>query len=86
MIAALRTVESKNLQQITIHPYAQEDEKMDHQELQNFDRLLVQLWTSHSIRPQLVYTLDNGRAFVSGLVPELTRRGLIDLVKYSPLS
>ena len=56
---ALQTVQSKNLQQITINPYdifASRIGKEARQELQELDRLLVQFWTSHSIRPRVSST------------------------------
>ena len=56
-------------------------------EWQDLDRPLVQLWTSHSVRPRITYEV--GRignylgAFLPSLLPVLTRRGLVDLVEYS---
>ena len=86
---ALQTIESKKLQHITIHLYntTLEDpvEEMDHREWQDLDHLLVQLWTSHSIRPQAAYEVVGGgkdlRDHAPSLLPELTRRGLVDLVE-----
>ena len=85
----LRTVESKSLQSIAIfpsnkkHPETVEEEA--YQEWQDLDRLLVQFWTSHSIRPQVMYVAERGRKDlrddVPNLLPELTRRGLVDLVE-----
>ena len=91
IIAALQTVESKNLQQITIRLHTatlmNSAENTDHREWQDLDRLLVQFWTSHSIRPRLVYAPNSGgwdmRDCVPSLLPELTRKGLVDLVEYS---
>ena len=83
---SLQTVESENLRQITIHPYATTlTGTAVHQEWQDLDRLLVQFCTSHSIRPRVMYGLDEGgremRDHASSLLPELTRRGLVDLVE-----
>jgi len=54
-----------------------------HQEWQDLDRLLV--WTSHSVYLRVVYVAgEEGEEFrdkVPILLPELTRRGLIDLVE-----
>jgi hypothetical protein len=55
---ALQTVESKNLQQITIHyptilTGTIEEAVHQAQEWQELDRLLVQFWTSRSIRPKI---------------------------------
>jgi hypothetical protein len=85
---ALQTVQSKYLQQVTIHPgaaFANQIVETVHQEWQDLDRLLVQFWNSHSIRPKFTYEADTEgddlRAFAPSLLPELTRRGLVDLVE-----
>ena len=54
----------------------------------DLDRLLIQFWESHSIRPTVVCLPveieKNGARYWSGhLFPESTRRGIIDLVEYS---
>ena len=54
----------------------------------DLDRLLVQFWESRSIRPKVVCNLTElekkeGRDWGGHLFPELTRRGIIDLVEYS---
>jgi hypothetical protein len=52
----------------------------------DLDRLLVQLWESHSIRSRVVYVEWNN--MINGiryLLPEITRRGLIHLIKSSEL-
>ena len=87
---ALRTVESKSLQQVTIHLYPETTgdptKRRDRQECQDLDRVLVQFWISHSIRPRFLYALEDGdgekdmRDRISDLLPELTRRGLVDVV------
>jgi len=86
--AALQTVNSKTLQSITIDQDGGRPETIGegfHKEWQDLDRLLVQFWTSHSIRPQMMYVAWEGRKDLrdcrSSLLPELTRRGLVDLVK-----
>jgi len=91
IVTALQTVESKNLQRITVRLYTvtTEDpvEEMVRQEWLDLDRLLVRFWTSHSIRPRLMYEPVPGgkdmRDYAPGLLPELTRRGLVDLVEYT---
>ena len=82
---ALQTVQSENLEQITIHPYAtfaDLTEERVRQEWQDLDRLLVQFWTLRSIRPKIKYEVGKGgndlKAFAPSLLPELTRRGLVD--------
>jgi len=84
----LQTLNSKNLQSITIEPHNATPETVEegaYQEWQDLDRSLVQFWTSHSIRPRFVYVPRWGKgkdlvADVPILLPELTRRGLVDLV------
>jgi hypothetical protein len=84
---ALQTVQSKHLQQISIRlsiTSANPAEETVHGEWLDLDRLLVRFWTSHSIRPKIKYSVkggDNPRAFVLSSLPELTSRGLIDLVE-----
>ena len=86
----LQTVESKHLQSITVSPSNKdlpETIKQEaYQEWQDLDRLLVQFWTSHSIRPRVMYVAGRRggkdlRADAPKLLPELTRRGLVDLVE-----
>ena len=88
VITSLQTVVSESLQQITIHPHATVLlGTAVRQEWQYLDHLLVRFWTSHSIRPRIVYEQYMGeremRNHTSSLLPELTRRGLIDLVEHS---
>jgi len=87
IITTLQTVESKNLQRINICQaivLPKEIEEMVCQEWHDLDRLLVQFWTSHSIRPEVTYVAQKGgedlRDHAPSLLPELTRRGLVDLV------
>ena len=85
---ALKSVKSKNLQHITIHPViANTIEESVYQEWHDLDQLLVQFWTTHSIRPCLAYKMGKGgknlRDYAAGLLPELTGRGLVDLVEVS---
>ena len=82
----LQTVKSGSLQSIAIWPDNNVPEVVGeavYQEWNHLDRLLVQFWTSHSIRPQVAYVSGKGgKDFgcdVPSLLPELTRRGLIDL-------
>ena len=83
---ALQTAKSKNLQQIAIHQDIRwllkmpgvEEEPLS--EWQDLDHLLVQFWTSHSIRPQLFDSANHLEGFIQTLFPELTRRSLLDVV------
>jgi hypothetical protein len=87
---ALESIQSKNLQQITatIHPLATFGNPIEdtvRQEWQDLDRLLVQFWTSRSIRPKFTHETERGengfRGLAPSLLPELMRRGLVDLVE-----
>jgi hypothetical protein len=84
---ALQSVKSEAFRQITIHPYGTFPNPIgpvERGQWQDLDSLLVQFWTSHSIRPVIKYKpreggRDLGRLAPS-LLPELMRRGLVDLV------
>ena len=85
---AIKTIKSKNLQQIAISsntytPPSGQIREAVRQEWQDLDHLLVQLWTSHSIRPKIMYQREKGkeeaRGFAQRLLPELTRRGVTDV-------
>jgi len=57
----------------------------------DLDRLLVQFWSSRSIRPEVVYpntkSEGNGmRDWAGYLLPEMTMRGIVDLVEESSRS
>ena len=84
----LQTVKSKNLRSITVcpdHNYPETLGEAARQEWNDLDRLLVQFWSTHSIRPQFMYVEGRGekhlRDCVPSLLPELTRRGLVDLIE-----
>jgi hypothetical protein len=84
---ALRTVQSKRLHQITIQlcgVFVYPVEEAVLREWQDLDRTLVQFWTSHSIRPKIYVASGRKgdlRGFAQSLLPELTRRGVVDLVE-----
>ena len=86
---ALQTVESKNLQGITLRSNPDIFGNIDmitepilHQ-WHDLNHLLVQFWTSHSIRPKVMYETGRRRRdmrkHTSRLLPELTRSGVVDL-------
>jgi len=86
----LRTVKSKSLQRISIYPFGSLPETVEeviYQEWRDLDCLLVQFWISHSIRPRVTYVTQEGRKgpgdHAPSLLPELTSRELVDLVKAS---
>ena len=52
----------------------------------NLDRLLVQFWESKSIRPKVLYSqmeygMERANDLARCLMPESSRRGIIDLVE-----
>ena len=87
---SLQTAESKDLERITVRPDPDAFEfritGLDRRGWHDLDRLLVQFWDSHSIRPRVTYEAETRRRdirhYAPSLLPELTRRGLVDLVKY----
>jgi hypothetical protein len=49
------------------------------------DRFLVEFWESHSIPPKVIRTKEIDTSDCVGcLLPEVTRRGILDLVECSP--
>ena len=84
----LQTAESTNLKQITIHlplAFIQPTVESAYREWQDLDRLLLQFWISRSIRPKIRYRLGKDgcdlRDVAPRLLPELTSRGVFDLIK-----
>ena len=84
----LQTVDSKDLQSITIKPHDLPPKPVEegvYQEWRDLDRTLVQFWTSHSIRPKVMYVPWMGQNNLGDgvpiLLPELTRRGIVDVVE-----
>ena len=92
VITTLQTVKSKDLQQITLWPDTTTSVNMTkgmiHQEWLDLDHLLVHFWTLCLICPRVVYGLQVGgkniRDYAPSLLPELTRRGFVDLVETHP--
>ena len=90
ILETLQTVESRDLQEITLqfeHNALMHglDERVL-QQWQDLDRLLVRFWTSHSIRPKVMYEGGMGwdmRNDAPSVLPELTSRGLVDMVEYN---
>ena len=81
----------RDLQQTNTHLYGTPGNPVEEailQQWQDLERVLVQFWTSHSIRPKITYDAGIGQkdwgALVPRLMPELTRRGLFDLVENIP--
>jgi hypothetical protein len=95
---ALETITSqhRDLQQISIHvPYilsyalhggGTTTEWIDGTQRLELDHLLVQFWDLRSIRPKVMYSKNQKRGIrdlVVYLLPEITKRGIIDLVEES---
>jgi hypothetical protein len=85
---ALQTIESENLQRITIDMWAALENPIGetvHQAWLDLDRLLAQFSESHSIRPGITHNRgENGTNFknlVPIVLPELTRRGVVDMAE-----
>jgi hypothetical protein len=86
IVMALQTVQSKNLQRITVHPPTVcSIGEAARQEWRDLDRLLVRFWTSRPIH--LAFAARKGYPSgglgdrAPGLLPELMRRGAADLVE-----
>jgi hypothetical protein len=83
----LQTIESENLQRITIDMSKLENllKETVHQTWLDLDRLLLQFSESHSIRPEIILSRGRGRTdfmnLMPILLPELTRRGIVDVVE-----
>jgi len=80
VITTLQAPKPKSLQEITIYsygvPYHMARETVE--EWLEMDRLLAELWTSHSIVPRITSTnADSLRTFAPRLLPELTGRGVV---------
>ena len=90
---ALQTVRSTNLRHITIRPSLHISSKTTKEpvplEWHDLDRLLVQFLSSHLIRPQFAYNVEVGERFLGSnlqrLLPELIRKGSVDLVELNPI-
>jgi len=86
---ALQTItsEHRDLQQILIYVPSSStstgNQETDRQWM-DLDRHLVQLWESHAIRTKVKYSVASEEKMVCGytrgLLPEMTKRGIIELV------
>ena len=86
IVTALKTIKSMDLQWITLQsqdvgPYrmSRTEKEFLPAEWRDLDHLLVQFWTSHSIRPKFVDASEYFKGLIPTLFPELTRRGLLDI-------
>ena len=74
---AIETIKSKDLERVTIKSrYV----LLNYREWWVLDRALAQLWTSRSIRPTITFS-RRGKLIeiVSELLPELTKKGAVDV-------
>jgi len=89
----LHTTKSGNLQRISLelpppNPVLNGAAHLEmiRQEWADLDHVLVQFWVSRSLRPKVIYEPgteeDELMDRVARLLPELTKRGIIDLVEY----
>ena len=80
---ALQTTQSEDLQRITVFLEVIFFDPIQEVvlEWQDLDRLLVRLWTSHSIVPEVLYIDELGR-FIPNLLPGLTSRGATCKLRY----
>jgi len=86
---ALQTITSnhRDLQQILIyvpfHPASIGSQETDRQWM-DLDHHLIQLWESHAIRTKVIYSVAREEkvvcGYIRGLLPEMTKRGIIELV------
>jgi hypothetical protein len=54
------------------------------QRCSSLDQILLQFWESRSIQPKVIYTERGVRDCIRHLLPEITERWIIDLVKRAP--
>lgn len=79
IIATLQSGKPKSLQRIVVHVYgisSDEAGEMGH-EWQDLDRLLLRLWTSHSILPKVTCASRLEGSIAQRLLPELANRGVV---------
>jgi len=84
----IHTVEPKNLHRLSLELprcVMTEDptwEAVHRREWLDLESLLVQFWASHSLRSKVIYTTGGEKGVrddMATFLPELTRRGIIDL-------
>ena len=77
---AIESVKSKDLQRVTIKSrHFQADDR----EWQDLDRVLVQLWTSRSIRPTIIFSRKSEmEGLKQRLLPELTKKEAVDVFEH----
>ena len=74
---AIESIRSRDLERVTIESW---HILVDYREWGVLDRLLVQLWTSRSIRPTVSFSRESKMiGLVPKLLPELTKKGAVDV-------
>jgi hypothetical protein len=89
IIATLKTANVRSLRQVTIHTVVDVSDPSEtvRREWQDLDCLLVELWTTRSVRPKITPVIYAGGwendpgEFVASLLPALASRGAIDAVE-----
>ena len=74
--------------QVDIHQLQQRDQAEISRRWRDLDHTLVQLWESNKTATRIIYiTAGDGktraREYAEQLLPEITRRGIVELVAYS---
>jgi len=84
---ALQTITSSHLQQIQIYVPSRSTSIGNHdtdRQWMDLDRHLVQLWELHAICTKVIYSAAREEkvvcGYIRGLLPEMTKRGIIELV------
>jgi hypothetical protein len=94
MATALQTVtpQHQDFRQFTIHiPYylTLPGAGANVRQWLDLDRLLVQFWKSHSLRPKVVWISRERECDptdrLGSLLPGITERGILDLVEHAPM-
>ena len=88
IVVALRTITSdhRDLREISIYASHRFDgnirgfitRQVANRQWSDLDRVLVQLWESHSIRPRIGHAKLGGR--IARFLPDAAKRGIIDLI------
>jgi hypothetical protein len=94
--AALKTITSKHTQFKKVSMFISMEEilyfmgKNILDRWMDFDRVLVQLWESHAIHTQVTYSTEQeekeAREYIGSLLPEMTKRGRLEMVDERDLS
>ena len=97
MVLKTLTSEHRNFRKVTIHiPIAissvgepvnvkQSIGEETHGQWMDLDHILIQLWESNAIHTQVIYTTEGekkeAREFIGALLPEMTKRGKVEMLE-----